>query len=209
MPAIRRYRPGLTLIELLMVIAVMAILAASIIPSVNGNFTENVRGAARIVAQDLGYARSLAVLNNSTYRLTFHLQNNRYTLTHVGANASYNTLPANPFAGPGSTATQQITDFDDLPVLAGTRVSLHDVKSGTQSETTLDFGPLGNTSRTDETVVWLTSGAGGAQRWVAVRVNPATGLVSIDEIQAASPDAGGASGSGVGPLDGGASPPLP
>lgn len=171
-----------------MVIVIAGILAAAVIPSVSGNPTEFVRAAARVAAQDLAYARSLAVQNNSTYRLTFSTANNRYTLTHAGTNVSYNTLPNNPFAGPGSTTTDQVTDLDDLPATAGTGVALHGVKAGTQSVTTLDFGPLGNTSRTDETVVWLQSGAGAARRWVAVRVNPVTGLATVDGITAVSPD---------------------
>lgn len=200
----RTTHAGLTLIELLLVIAIMSILAATVIPSVSGNPTEYVRAAARIVAQDLGYARSLAVLNNSTYRVTFDVTGNRCTLTHVGTNTSYNTLPANPFAGPGSTATEQVTDFDDLPLLQGASVSLHSVMAGTVSVTTLDFGPLGNTSRTNETVVWLTSGSGDTQRYVAVSVNPVTGLVSVGAIQASSPSSNDGSSS-----TGGTPPPLP
>jgi hypothetical protein len=54
----------------------------------------------------------------------------------------------------------------------------------------LTFGPLGETTRPEETVIWLVAGAGITARHLAVRVNPLTGLCSIESFQAQSPIAG-------------------
>ncbi|HMC11000.1 MAG TPA: prepilin-type N-terminal cleavage/methylation domain-containing protein, partial [Pirellulaceae bacterium] len=62
-------RRGLTLIELLLTIAVLAILAAVLIPQLSGDLPERLSAASQIVSADLDYARSLAVSNNTSYRI--------------------------------------------------------------------------------------------------------------------------------------------
>jgi hypothetical protein len=44
----------------------------------------------------------------------------------------------------------------------------------------VEFGPLGSTTRPQETVVWLSCGAGSSERHVSIHVNPATGLAEVN-----------------------------
>ena len=88
-------RGGVTLIELLIVIAVMAILAAAVIPTLEPNVYSQLVGAAQVVQAELGYARNMAVTNDSRYSIAFDSRNNRIILTHSGTNTALNTLPRN------------------------------------------------------------------------------------------------------------------
>src|SRR5262245_20554250 len=92
-----RRRCALTLIELLLTIAILGILAAILIPQLTGDLPERLNAGSQIVSTDLDYARSLAVSNNTSYRLTFDPANNLYYLRHSGTNAALNTLPRSPF----------------------------------------------------------------------------------------------------------------
>ena len=48
-----------------------------------------------------------------------------------------------------------------------------------QSVADLEFGPLGGTSRTQQTAIWLAGGAGSATRYLRLDVNPVTGLTTV------------------------------
>jgi hypothetical protein len=43
----------------------------------------------------------------------------------------------------------------------------------------LEFGPLGETTRSQKTVVWLAAGAGSGTRYLQLHVNPVTGLTTV------------------------------
>ena len=185
----RRHLAGYTLVEVMMTILVIGILTAMAIPAMNPAIHDRLQAGAQVVASDLAYARSLAVANNSSYRLTFELANNRYYLEHSGTNYALNTLPSSPFYSGQDTATRRYTQIDALPTLGGT-VQLRAVGSNGSSpapRTTLEFGPYGQTTQPDETVIWLTSGAGSAQRYLWVRVNPVTGLATVEDFRASGP----------------------
>jgi prepilin-type N-terminal cleavage/methylation domain-containing protein len=172
---------GLTLVELLITLVVISILAAMLVPQMGQQIPDQLTAVAEIVAADLDYARSLAVINNSKYCLTFEPDENRYVLRHSGANTLLHVLPASPFRQTTDAPDQQTTELDDLPLTQPT-VRLLEVLSdnGTLAvESDLEFTPLGGTTRSATTVVWLACGGGADERFVPIRVNPATGLVEI------------------------------
>jgi prepilin-type N-terminal cleavage/methylation domain-containing protein len=184
-------RAGFSLIELLMVIVVMGILAGVVLPKANSNLYDQLRSAAQILRTDLAYARSLAVANNSTYKITFDRTENRYVLEHTGSRAALDTLPDSPFRDPGDPPDEHIVDLDELPRLgAGVRI----VTSASSGETAawvpdVEFGPLGGTTRTSPTGIWLAAGSGSEECYVSLTVDPVTGLTELQYCASAGPPA--------------------
>jgi len=185
----RRTHRGLSLIELLITLAIVSILAAMLIPRMGQQVPDQLLSVSEIVAADLEYARSLAVVNNSKYQVTFEPAQNRYVLRHSGLNTLLHVLPASPFRQVSDEPDQQTTALSDLP-LAQPMVSLHSVVAagGTlTSVSDVEFTPLGGTTRTERTVVWLLCGNGAERRFISVEINPATGLVEIGSLTKSLP----------------------
>jgi prepilin-type N-terminal cleavage/methylation domain-containing protein len=183
----RSQRTALTLIELLLTIAILAILAALIIPGISGDIPERLSAVAQIVASDLDYARSLAVANNSKYLLTFDTIDDYYVLKHSGTNAVLNTLPTSPFRHQYDTAETQSTDLTKLPISPSVELVAVVRPLASQVAMDLEFTPLGGTATTYETQIWLTCGQGATQRFQSVAVNPITGLVEIGPVLGSLP----------------------
>ncbi|MGC3971070.1 MAG: type II secretion system protein [Pirellulales bacterium] len=188
-------RAGYTLVEVMISIAVIGIMAGAAVPLFQPDVASQLEAFGQIVAADLAHVRNLATTNNSKYRLTFERSENRYFLEHSGTNSALNNLPATIYRHASNTPTRQYTDLDDLPQLGagGFLESVFAPASPPTSVTTIEFGPLGSTTQTAETVVWLSSGAGDGRRYLAVRVNPTTGLADADSITAVAPATGSGS----------------
>ena len=184
---------GITLVEVMLAVAVLGIVAAMAVPSFEPDVATQLDAFAQIVASDLMAARDLAVANNSTYRLTFEGNENRYRLEHVGTNPALNTLPATIFPNRADTSTKHYTDLDDLPRMGvGSHLSAVELGSVPATSTTvLEFGPLGATSQTAGTTIWLSAGAGASERYLAVRIDPVTGLATVDALTATAPTTAG------------------
>jgi prepilin-type N-terminal cleavage/methylation domain-containing protein len=182
-------RRGYTLVEIMISIAVLGIMAAAAVPLFQPDVAAQLEAFGRIVAADLAHARDLATTNNSKYRLTFEKTDNRYYLEHSGTNSALNTLPTTIYRHSLNTTARQYTDLDELPQLgAGAFLEVvHSPAAPPTAVTTVEFGPLGSTTQSAETVVWLSSGAGDGKRYVAVRINPTTGLADVDPITAVAP----------------------
>jgi prepilin-type N-terminal cleavage/methylation domain-containing protein len=186
----RRQFAGFSLIELMIVIAIMGIVAALATPSLNPGLHDQLQSVARLVAGDIAYGRSLAVANNSQYRFTFDATANRYILRHSGVNTALNVLPESPFRSPSDPPDQYIVDLAGLPRLGGHNVRVLAVTGPSQTVITsadLEFGPLGETTRSQETLVWLAGGRGADTRYLTVHVNPVTGLTSIGQFTSLAP----------------------
>jgi prepilin-type N-terminal cleavage/methylation domain-containing protein len=185
----KRHRAALTLIELLLTIAVLGILAAILIPQLSGDLPERLSAGAQVVATDIDYARSLAVANNSSYRLTFDTTTNSYYLQHSGTNTLLNPLPRSPFRQNDDPPNRQTTKLSMLPLPEpGVRlVGVVLMQGSLQSTNSIEFAPLGGTTSTCQSVIWLSCGSGKLARYVSIQVDPVTGLVTIGPIQSALP----------------------
>ncbi|MCX7426859.1 MAG: prepilin-type N-terminal cleavage/methylation domain-containing protein [Planctomycetia bacterium] len=177
----RRHFAGFTLVELLIVIAIMAILAAAILPNARSGAQDQLECAARVLASDLAYARSLAVTHESRYRVTFDPSNSRYILEHSGTNSTLDALPSAIFRNPNDPPHQHIVNLADLPGIVAPVEIARVVRLGASLEEAADveFGPLGETTESKATVILLTAGEGAERRRTFVSINPVTGLTAI------------------------------
>lgn len=185
----RSSRKALTLVELLLVIALLGAVVGALLPSFRPAVNEQLASTAQTIAADIMYCRDLAVGNSSQYTLTFDTANDRYWLEHTGSNPSLDDLPPQPFSGSGSTATRHVIDLAELPFLAEPvrLIAAESVGSTTQSVTSLEMGPLGETTRSEPTRVWFGCGSGNDELYIFVEVDPVTGLVEIGEVQSDAP----------------------
>ncbi|MBN1909839.1 MAG: prepilin-type N-terminal cleavage/methylation domain-containing protein, partial [Pirellulales bacterium] len=176
-----RRAAGLSLVELLIVIAIMAILAAAIIPSATPAVEQQLQTAARVLTADLAYARSLAVTHGSNYRITFDKVNNRYTLEHTGTNGALDNLPDSPYRNEDDPPNQHIVCLDDLPH-TGAPVKLTKIVHVADpliETTNVEYGPLGETTDEHNTLILLTLGEGDDRKGIYILIHAVTGNTSI------------------------------
>lgn len=185
---IRPRRSAYTLFELLMVVALMAILAAAAIPLMDPAPVDSLQAAAGVLVADLDFARSLAVENGSTYRLTLQIPSNSYYLHHVGPSAALNILPETALRSPSDPPDRQTTALNRLPL--GNGVKVLGAKLTTGSPVGLvEFTPLGATAQSADTEFWLSAGEGSTRRYLSVTVLAPTGLTEVG-VLTKSPPAG-------------------
>lgn len=177
-----------------MVISLVAIIAGVVLTHFDSASRDQLLGTAQVVAADMAHARNLAVTNNSSYKITFDRNGNRYVLTHSGTNSALDVLPTSAFHSAGGSTTRHITDLSSLPSGYGgvtlAVVESNDPMMASFPEQVLDveFGPLGETTRALRTTIWLSAGAGQERRFLGIDIDPITGLASIGEIQTAMPE---------------------
>ena len=195
-----RCRRAFSLIELLIVIAILGILIAVAAPYLSTNVPQQLEMAADSVAGDLTYARGLAVANNSNYRITFNIAANSYVMQHTGAVTALDKLPPSPFHTFSADKKQQIADLSKLPMLAGsvTIAAVQKNPAFPSDVSDVEFGPLRGTTRSEITVVWLVSHSTGTNMFIPITVNPTTGIVEVGEVQSAQP-LGIAAAAAIGP----------
>jgi len=183
---LRQAPAGFSLIELLLVISIMAIVAGLVLPNSNPATHDQLLAAARILAGDLAYARSLAVTYASPGRVTFDTTKNCYTLQYSDGQKK---LPAAVFGSSQDTETQHVVALAELPSI-GRAVRLLAVTEGVNSTSVVsdvEFGTLGATTRKATTEIWLVAGSSKDARYVNVTVNPVTGLTTIGSYRAVAP----------------------
>jgi prepilin-type N-terminal cleavage/methylation domain-containing protein len=174
---------GFSLIELLIVLAVLGIVTGAVLTHLQSTVNDQLDTAAQVVASDLYYIRNLSVSNNSSYRVTFVPGTSRYYFEHSGANATLDILPPSLHGVISDSPTRQSTDINLVSLNATSlEVAAVYVLTPTPTDTTdLEFGPLGETTRSEETTIWLAAGLGSARRYVPLTVNPVTGNTKIGE----------------------------
>lgn len=180
---------GFSLIELLIVLVVLGIVTGAVLTLLQSTVNDQLDAAAQVVVSDLYYVRNLAVSNNSSYRVTFQPHSSRYYFEHSGDNRSLDTLPASPYGAPQESPTRQTTDIAlvSLNAAAVEVAAVHVLTPAPVVATDLEFGPLGETTRSQETMIWLAAGSGDARRYLPLTVNPVTGMTRIGEQANAMP----------------------
>jgi prepilin-type N-terminal cleavage/methylation domain-containing protein len=90
---VRRNRRGMSLIEVMVVIAIVLGLTVVLVPSARSLFELNQRNAARKMAMHLERFHDEAVMRNRSFRITYHLDQNRYTIEAGEAGALISAGP--------------------------------------------------------------------------------------------------------------------
>jgi hypothetical protein len=174
---------------LLIVLAIVGTVVALVLPSSDSHIRDQLDAAGRVIISELDYTRELAVSNNSQYRVTFDFDGHRFVLEHSGTDTTLDALPPSPFRSPQDPPDQHVVELNRL---AGIRVptrlfTAYASATPIQYVGDVEYGPLGETTRPDETVIWLAAGAGSARRYLSLEINPVTGEASMGSLQDTAP----------------------
>ena len=131
-PTARRRTHGYTLVEVLLVVAILGLVAAAVVPSMLTAGAMGVQAAARVIVADLLYAQNEAIADQAERSVVFDVANNRYRL----ADESGNTLTASWISGQANNYT---VDFSNDRRFQGVTITAVDFESGS----TIGFDALG------------------------------------------------------------------
>jgi prepilin-type N-terminal cleavage/methylation domain-containing protein len=158
---------GFTLVELLIVIAIISIAALTAIPMMSSAASVQIRSAANMLAADLEYAKSMAISRAQNFSMVFDASMDTYRIEDQNGNV----LPH-----PVKKGFNYIIDFQSDGRLK--KVDIVSVDFDTTSEVKFDYlgSPYnGNNNPLNNGVISLQ--AGGTT--TTIMVEPVTGYISI------------------------------
>lgn len=166
---------GFTLVELVLVVAIMAIVALGAIPAFQNTGGAQSKGAAMKLASDLAYARKLALNRSGIYGITFNAGADTYSVHLYDDVAMTETTVTDPL-----TKAPMEVDFSEIPGMEGVEIQSPDF--GVAEGATVRFMPqgipidsTGVSLVTQGSVVLLRAGVS-----YTVYVQPNTGEVSYE-----------------------------
>ncbi len=172
---------------------IVAVVAGVVLTQFDSSARDQLVGTAQAVVSDIAHARNLAVTNNSKYKITFDRATNSLSITHAGTNSALDVLPSSAFHSAESAGTSLVTRLAALPLasdgvdLAWTETSSYDEYGTGEAVTDVEFGPLGETTRSLGTTIWLSAGVKGDRTFLPIHIDPITGIASIGSITAIVP----------------------
>ncbi len=138
-----------TLIEILIVVAILGISAAMLIPYIGDRGGLEVQAAVRMVISDLSFAQSDALAHQEYRRVYFYPDSRGYCIirvTDADFNNAFDPATADYITDPlGSGDQAYIVDFTTDDRFAGVAIKTVNIDSGSQFVT---FDALGGTVRT-------------------------------------------------------------
>ncbi|MCE9590972.1 MAG: GspH/FimT family pseudopilin [Planctomycetes bacterium] len=157
-------RRGFTLIEVLIVVAIIGIAGAVIVPQMLKAGTLQIQAAGRMIISDLLIAQNEAVAKQAPRRVVFDVNANRYSITDGNGNA----IPALWRTG-GDNSANYAVDLTQDGRFNGVRLS----KASFNNTASIQFDALGGPDNGG--TVELTSG----NTHYRITVAPFTGRVTI------------------------------
>jgi Tfp pilus assembly protein FimT len=163
-------------------VAILGIMAAVVIPSVDSMAAQNLPAAAHALAADLLLARDAAVLYNTEWAAQFDLTANQYTLVQTGPGTApplQNVLSGN---AAGSAYAVKVSEIGVTSGNNGVKLAAVFLQNSKQNVTDVRFQALGGTGpvRSEDTAIWLTQGSGSGARSLRLTVSWITGQVFVD-----------------------------
>jgi prepilin-type N-terminal cleavage/methylation domain-containing protein len=157
-------RHGFTMIELLIVVAILAIAAAIVVPMASSAGSMQLRAAVNMVAADLEYAKSMSISRGQRYAVVFDTQD--------GAFYRYRVVDQNGalIRHPITQSSEYVVNFQGDGRLA--QVEIASVTFG-GTPPAVSFDLLGSPNNGGV----ITLQAGGVTR--TVTVEPVTGYISV------------------------------
>lgn len=157
------------MIEIMIVVAVIAILSAAAVPMLGATEQTKLRSAASIILADLEFAQTESIANPATPRsVVFNTSNKTWSIVTGSL--------------PGTTVTNPIdkqpysTTFGTGRAASLSGVAISSVSLGTGSA--VQFGALGQTNLTSTGTVTLSCNS----RTITLSIDPTTGEVSVGNI---------------------------
>jgi len=126
-------RRGFTLVEILVVVAIIGMAGAIVVPVISQPSSFSIQAASRMLISDILIAQNDAIASQQNRRLVFNQVLNTYSLTDTAGNVLSASIRA------GSTSGNYVVDFNTDRRFAG--VALQNVNFG--GNPFLEFDPLG------------------------------------------------------------------
>jgi prepilin-type N-terminal cleavage/methylation domain-containing protein len=157
---------GFTLVEILIVVAIIAIAGMMAIPLMSSGGSMQVRSAANVIAGDLEYAKSLSISRGQKYGVVFDKNNESYQIEDEGGNVILH---------PVKKGFPYVVDFRNSELR---KVDIVAVNFDSTSKVTFDYigSPYnGNGTPLNSGTISLQAGTGT----VMVHVEAVTGYITI------------------------------
>ncbi len=166
-------RDGFTMVELMVVLAIIAIAAAIVVPLASSAGSMQIRAAVTMVAADLEYAKSLSISRGHRYAVVFNKDAESYQIEDLSMPVGD---PARIVDHPVRKGFKYIVNFATDSHLS--QVNIVDANFDTTNAVSFDYlgSPFnGNNGNLNSGVITLR--AGSITRTVSVQ--PVTGYISI------------------------------
>ena len=171
-------RTGYTLIELLLVVAVLGLASAILIPSLRDGDSLATQGAVRRIIGDLHFAQSDALAHQETRRVQFFDDGRGYVITRSPYDPDVDYI-SDPLARAG-TDKAYVVDFTEDERFAGVTISAVDIDDGARFITFDELGGSitgGNNPGIGGSITVTSNNAG-----YRIDIDPFTGKLTVVNI---------------------------